>query len=42
MFKYKINIIKAYNYLEEKNIRRPVILFMDGAKGHISLEAAAF
>ena len=29
-------------YLEEKNIRRPVILFMDGQKGHISLEAAAF
>ena len=29
-------------YLEEKNIRRPVILFMDGQKGHISLEAAAY
>ena len=29
-------------YLEEKNIQRPVILFMDGQKGHISLEAAAF
>ena len=29
-------------YLEEKNIRRPMILFMDGQKGHISLEAAAF
>ena len=29
-------------YLVEKNVTRPVILFMDGQKGHISLEAAAF
>ena len=30
------------DYLVEQNVTRPVILFMDGQKGHISLEAAAF
>ena len=29
-------------YLTEKDIPRPVILFIDGANPHISLEAAAF
>ena len=38
-----IDILKDLDeYLEEKNVKRPVILFMDGQKGHISLEAAAF
>ena len=29
-------------YMEEHNIPRPALLFLDGHKGHISLEAAAF
>ena len=38
-----IDILKDLDeYLESNNVKRTVILFMDGQKGHISLEAAAF
>ena len=38
-----IDILKDLDeYLESNNVKRPVILFMDGQKGHISLEAASF
>ena len=36
-----LDILKDLDeYLESNNVKRPVILFMDGQKGHISLEAA--
>ena len=38
-----LDVLKDLDYhLEENNITRPVILFIDGPNAHISLQAAAF
>ena len=38
-----VEVLKDINkYAEEKNIKKPIVLIMDGANPHLSLEAAAY
>ena len=38
-----VDVLKDLNsYVEKEKIRKPVVLIMDGASPHLSLEAAAY